>query len=79
MPQDDVVVNGTVIFSNTLKGITPVCQFDNTDSTSAWFNLMFSFTYPDEDGFEGFGKFMAGLSLIALTIYFVTSSDSGSL
>lgn len=81
VPQEDVYVGGTEepIFINTLKGITPVCQFDATDSTSQWFHVMFSFSYPDSDGFAGFGKFMAGLSMIALTIYFVTSSDSGSL
>lgn len=81
VPQEDVFVEGSQdpIFSNSLPGITPVCQFDSTDATSQWFHVMFSFSYPDEDGFEGFGKFMAGLSMIALTIYFVTSSDSGSL
>jgi hypothetical protein len=79
VPQDDVYSGTDLIFTNTLKGITPVCQFDTSDSTSAWFNVMFSFTYPDDDGFEGFGKFMAGFSMVALTIYFVTSSDSGSL
>ena len=81
VPQEDVYVDGgdEPIFINTLKGITPVCQFDKTDSTSQWFHVMFSFSYPDEDGFNGFGKFMAGLSIVALTIYFVTSSDSGSL
>ena len=81
VPQDDLYVEGTEdpIFTNTLPGITPVCQFDSTDATSQWFHVMFSFSYPDEDGFNGFGKFMAGLSMVALTIYFVTSSDSGSL
>lgn len=71
--------NGTVIFENNLPGITPVCLFDTSDSTSAWFNVMYSFSYPDSDGFKGFGGFLSGLSLVAITIYFVTSSDSGSL
>lgn len=42
-----------------------------------------SFTYPpvsetDAD-FAGFGQFMTGLSIFTLAIYFITSSDSGSL
>ena len=40
---------------------------------------MYSFSYPDDKGFGGFGDFMAGLSLFAISIYFITSSDSGSL
>jgi len=81
VPQEDVLDpnTGEVVFTNKLRGITPVCQYDNTDTPQAWFNVMFSFSYPSDDGFGGFGSFMAGLSLIALTIYFVTSSDSGSL
>ena len=84
VPQVDVLNpedESEVIFTNTLPGITPVCAFDSSDSTQAWFNVMYSFSYPDLDdpSWEGFGGFMAGLSLIALTIYFVTSSDSGSL
>lgn len=40
---------------------------------------MNSFSYPDSDGFGGFGPFLSGLSIITLAIYFITSSDSGSL
>jgi len=84
VPQEDVyvnegTVNETLVFTNRLLGITPVCKFDSSDSTQAWFNVMYSFSYPDADGFGGFGDFLAGLSLIAVCVYFVTSSDSGSL
>ena len=83
VPQKDVVnpEDGSVIFTNLLLGITPVCQFDTSDGTAAWFNVMYSFSFPKEgdEDWKGFGGFMAGLSLVALTIYFVTSSDSGSL
>jgi Cys-rich protein (TIGR01571 family) len=78
VPQNDVVFNGTTIFTNNLIGITPVCQFDSSESTQAWFNVMYSFSYPEE-GFGGFGGFLSGLSIFAVTVYFVTSSDSGSL
>jgi len=84
VPQNDLMDpsdSENSIFTNNLKGITPVCQFDTSDATAAWFNVMYSFGFPKEDDedWAGFGGFMAGLSLVALTIYFVTSSDSGSL
>mmetsp|Transcript_5612 Transcript_5612/g.13001 ORF Transcript_5612/g.13001 Transcript_5612/m.13001 type:complete len:820 (+) Transcript_5612:244-2703(+) len=80
VPQSDVVVNGTTVFTNTLPGVTPVCLFDSNNSESAWFNVMNSFSFPNGDSsFAGFGPFLSGISIIALAIYFVTSSDSGSL
>jgi len=82
VPQEDVVLDGDVIFTNSLKGITPVCQFDSSNSEMAWFNVMYSFSYPGtgQDGnFPGFGDLMSGLSIFALAVYFITSSDSGSL
>jgi len=68
VPQDE---------SNMLPGVTPVCMFDTTDATAAWYNVMYSFSYPGSG--VNFGPFLAGLSLLAAMIYFVTSSDSGSL
>ena len=46
VPQSDVYVDNDLIFTNTLPGITPVCAFDSSNSSLAWFNVMFSFTYP---------------------------------
>jgi choline-glycine betaine transporter len=80
VPQEDIVnqTSGEVVWSNTVPGVTPVCQ-KAAAATDDWFNVMFSFSFKVQEDFAGFGGFMAGLSLIALTIYFVTSSDSGSL
>lgn len=78
VPQEDVVVDDVTIFSNTLLGVTPVCLFNPNDSDNAWFNVLNSYTYPD-DFKTGFGYFLSWLSICALTIYFTTSSDSGSL
>ncbi|KAL7536083.1 hypothetical protein ACHAXR_006906 [Thalassiosira sp. AJA248-18] len=72
VPQEDVVVDGVTMFTNTLLGITPVC---NEASSNSWFNVMYSFSYPG----TGADGFMSGLSIFALAIYFITSSDSGSL
>ena len=77
VPQEDVYSNGTLVFTNTLPGITPVCKFDSANSELAWFNVMNSFSYPGTGA--DFGPFLSGLSLLTLAIYFITSSDSGSL
>jgi hypothetical protein len=82
VPQKDVYSNGTLVFTNTLLGITPVCKLDPSNSPDAWFNVMYSFSYPGTGPggyFTGFGQFMSGLSVFGLAIYFITSSDSGSL
>ena len=45
VPQEDVVVNGTTVFTNNLLGITPVCQFDRANDSQSWFNVsVFCFT-----------------------------------
>ncbi|XP_032221430.2 glycine betaine transporter 1 [Nematostella vectensis] len=40
-------------------------------STSMWFDVV--------ESYGGLGTFMSGISLVSLVLYFVTSSDSGSL
>lgn len=79
VPQDDVKVNGEVIFTNYLPGITPVCQFDASKSSTASFNVLNSFTFPESFKHGGFGPTLAVVYILALTLFFVTSSDSGSL
>ena len=44
----------------------------------AWYNVLNSFSYP-LDVTYGFGPFLTWLSLFAVGVYFITSSDSGSL
>ncbi|KAG7354598.1 BCCT family transporter-domain containing protein [Nitzschia inconspicua] len=78
VPQEAVSVNGSVVFENTLMGVTPVCEFNSAQSDMAWFNVLYSYSFPNDFTY-GFGPFLSWLSLVALTIYFVTSSDSGSL
>jgi choline-glycine betaine transporter len=76
VPQEDLLVNGTTVFTNYLPGITPVCTFESTDASS--FNVLYSFSYPDQ-WTEGFGAVLTVLYLFAVAVYFCTSSDSGSL
>lgn len=39
VPQEDVVVNGTTVFTNSLPGVTPVCTFDSGNDAQSWFNV----------------------------------------
>merc|ERR1712217_324549 len=51
--------------------ISPVCTFAYSDDSGYWFDLM--------NQYYGLGGFLKGLSIILTVLYFVTSSDSGSL
>eukprot|EP00529_Nitzschia_sp_RCC80_P018270 CAMPEP_0113497580 /NCGR_PEP_ID=MMETSP0014_2-20120614/30706_1 /TAXON_ID=2857 /ORGANISM="Nitzschia sp." /LENGTH=830 /DNA_ID=CAMNT_0000391529 /DNA_START=106 /DNA_END=2598 /DNA_ORIENTATION=- /assembly_acc=CAM_ASM_000159 len=78
VPQQDVVVNGTTLFTNTLIGVTPVCEFNSAEDDQAWFNVLYSYSFPLNFTY-GFGPTLSWISLFALAVYFITSSDSGSL
>jgi choline-glycine betaine transporter len=39
VPQEDITINGTAVFTNHLLGITPVCLFDRNNDAQAWFNV----------------------------------------
>jgi len=64
----DYAVEGAY-FSNT--GVSPVCLFSYADDSGYWFDLM--------NQYYGLGDLLKGLSIILTVLYFVTSSDSGSL
>jgi len=55
----------------TQPELTPVCAFSSGDSDGYWFDLMMHY--------HGIGSFLCGVSVITIVLYFVTSSDSGSL
>lgn len=72
MPPEEDVYNGSeLLFSNPTPGLGPFCTLDNDDWDSAWFNVLYSF--------YDLGAVLSAFSLVAIAIYFVTSSDSGSL
>jgi len=83
VPQESIMneFKNVTFFESVMPGVTPVCKFDTKLSTSAWFNVLYSFSFPgsDSDESEGFGPFLSALSIVAVGIYFITSSDSGSL
>ena len=78
VPQNGYMFEGSQVFETHVEGVTPVCTFNSSEDTQAWFNVLFSFSFPNDYG-VGFGYFFSIVSLIAISIYFVTSSDSGSL
>lgn len=51
--------------------VTPVCNFAGADSNGFWFDLM--------NQYYGMGTFLTFVSIVTTVLYFVTSSDSGSL
>jgi len=55
--------------TNTL--VSPVCAFVYSDAQGYWFDLM--------NQYHGMGEFLSWVSVITTILYFVTSSDSGSL
>ena len=78
VPQEDVVNGEDVVFTNNLKGVTPVCNFDTDTPDYAAFNVLNSFSFPGSFD-NGYGQFLNIVFIFALAIYFATSSDSGSL
>eukprot|EP00933_Yihiella_yeosuensis_P072197 TRINITY_DN80523_c0_g1_i1.p1 TRINITY_DN80523_c0_g1~~TRINITY_DN80523_c0_g1_i1.p1 ORF type:complete len:845 (-),score=145.11 TRINITY_DN80523_c0_g1_i1:92-2626(-) len=50
---------------------SPVCKFSGADGQGYWFDLM--------NQYHGLGQFLSILSIITTALYFITSSDSGSL
>jgi choline-glycine betaine transporter len=78
VPQEDVVIDGEVVFHNYLKGITPVCQLDWNDDSRSLFDVLYSFTYADSIS-TGLGPTLSVVTVIALALFFITSYDSAAL
>ncbi|CAE7583152.1 unnamed protein product [Symbiodinium natans] len=51
--------------------VSPVCKFSSGDSSGYWFDLM--------GQYYGMGNSLVFVSIVTTILYFVTSSDSGSL
>lgn len=80
VPQEDVLDSeGKVAFHNYLLGVTPVCVFNSAKSNDSAYNVLYSFSFPESFSGEGLGPILTVLFIISLSIYFATSSDSGSL
>jgi energy-coupling factor transporter transmembrane protein EcfT len=78
VPQEDIYVNNTLVFHNYLTGVTPVCQFDSSQSSRSSFDALHSFSFPSAFS-TGLGPTLSFVSLISIGVFFITSSDSASL
>jgi len=56
---------------NPTAYVSPVCVFTSGDSSGYWFDVM--------NQYYGMGPFLTFVSIVTTILYFVTSSDSGSL
>merc|ERR1712151_541848 len=54
-----------------MGNLSPVCKFGVKPSDTFWFDLM--------DQYYKMGPFLSTISIFTICIYFITSSDSGSL
>jgi BCCT, betaine/carnitine/choline family transporter len=79
VPQHDLVIDGVVVFTNRLLGVTPVCQFNPENFEAAVYNVLFSFRYPETFGEgDGLGQFLSFLFILACVLFFSAISDCSS-
>lgn len=79
VPQDQIVVEGTAIFTNRLLGVTPVCIFDEITYDTAIFRVLNSFSFPESFGNGGLGYFLSVLFMFTCACFFMASAGSASL
>lgn len=79
VPQEDVIVGNTTIFTNYLPKVTPVCQYDSTIPRANVLNVLNAFRVADFFGDAGAGPFFVVLFALACALNLIASSDSTSL
>jgi BCCT, betaine/carnitine/choline family transporter len=79
VPQENVLVDNELVFTNHLPGVTPVCLLNTADSDTAAFNVLNSFRFPDTFEGDGLGSTLSLLFIVASAMYSVTSCDSACL
>jgi BCCT, betaine/carnitine/choline family transporter len=79
VPQEDILVDGEVVFTNHLPGVTPVCMFDAENPHSAIFNVLNSFSFPNNFGQGGgFGSSLSVLLLLGSAVFFMAGAGAAS-
>jgi uncharacterized membrane protein len=78
VPQEDVIAGDSIVFTNRLLGVTPVCKFDADRSNLAFVHVLESFRFPDTFGGQGLGTVLTVLYLLGCTMFYITMSDSAS-
>jgi hypothetical protein len=77
VPQDDLLVGDEVIFTNHLKGVTPVCMFDEVNFNSASFNVLGSFSPSFQSA--GLSSALSILFIAAIVLFYMASAGATSL
>lgn len=67
----NITCNSTLGGKDAVESMDGLFRLSCRDKTDMWFDVM--------NQYEGMGSFLSVLSLIGIVLYFVTSSDSGSL
>jgi BCCT, betaine/carnitine/choline family transporter len=78
VPQDDLLIGDELVFTNHLKGVTPVFFFDEVNFNSASFNVLGSFSR----SFESAGlssSLLSVLFIVAIVLFYMASAGAASL
>lgn len=79
VPQQDVIVDSNVVFTNHLPDVTPVCVLDPDDSAGAAYRVFYSFSFPQTFGGQGLGPALSVLLLLGCALYYIACADSATL
>jgi BCCT, betaine/carnitine/choline family transporter len=80
VPQHDVLVDGQVVFTNHLPGVTPVCQFDVENYYVAVFHVLYSFSFPESFGAGGgFGPYLSVMFILACVMFFAATANCSAI
>jgi BCCT, betaine/carnitine/choline family transporter len=79
VPQQDVLVDDALVFTNHLKGVTPVCRFDEDNTAFGAYNVFHSFKFPESIGGSALGVTISILFILASVIQSIRSCDTASL
>jgi BCCT, betaine/carnitine/choline family transporter len=79
VPQTDLKIGESRIFTNSLLGVTPVCQFDSNNANVAVFDVLDSFKFSTSDGHMGLGPCLSVLFILSIAVHNVASSSAATL
>jgi BCCT, betaine/carnitine/choline family transporter len=78
VPQEDVLNGSSVVFTNYLPGVSPVCEFDEANAGLAVFNVLNSFHFSRNSG-QSMGPILSLLFVLTCVICYITCAGGASL
>jgi choline-glycine betaine transporter len=79
VPQQDVVLGEKVIFTKHLSAVTPVCQFDDSNTGTAVFDILQSFKFSEQSHGNGWGPLLSIVFLLGVPLAYLAVSANASL